>query len=149
MHFIFIGISTLSLLLESVRLAILWAYNYCFGYSLFTYLEYPFLLLQQMVLFHLVAKYRNSATLQSTAINLSIALGILLFAYGALPKWILGYMLVCFKNYDAFCILFHLQTQILFHHTFCVVDNVGRMPGNGHCQPIHAIASNTPKQTGR
>lgn len=119
---IFIGISTLSLLLESVRLAILWAYNYCFGYSPFTYLEYPFLLLQQMVLFHLVAKYRNSGTFQSTAINLSIALGILLFAYGALPKWILGYMLVCFKNYDAFGIfytVFHRQTKILFHHFLC------------------------------
>lgn len=91
-----IGISTFSLLLELCRLAILWAYNYCYGYSVFTYLEYPFLLIQQTILFHFVANYRNASTLQTTAITLSILSSVLLFLSGVLPKWILSYLLVMY-----------------------------------------------------
>lgn len=93
-----IGISPSSLLLEACRLAILWAYNYCFGYSIFTYLEYPFLLLQTTVLIHLVTRYQNAAPIKSSATTFAIFCSILLFVNGVLPKWILGYLLVCSQN---------------------------------------------------
>lgn len=91
-----IGISTVSLLLESVRLAILWAYNYCHGYNIFTYLEYPFLLLQQTMLFHIVVTHRDTSELKATAIALSIFLSVFVFIFGVLPKGILSYLLVVY-----------------------------------------------------
>lgn len=127
------GISTFSLLLESIRLATLWAYNYCFGYSLFTYLEYPFLLLQQTVLFHLVAKYRNSRTLETSAINLIIFSSILLFANDVLPKWILSYLLACYSFFMNIC--FHLQSTN-FNNFFSAILNLSRLHAQQWLLPV-------------
>lgn len=48
-----------SLCLETVSYTIIMAYNYCNGYSLLTYLEYPLVLLEMYVFLLLVLYYEN------------------------------------------------------------------------------------------
>lgn len=56
---LFLGISPLSLYLELFSYTAMMCYNYCNGYSLMSYLEYPVLLVQEYILIFLVLKYKR------------------------------------------------------------------------------------------
>lgn len=49
----------MALYLELFSYTLMMCYNYCNGYSLMSYLEYPVLLLQEYVLIFLVLKYNR------------------------------------------------------------------------------------------
>lgn len=53
------GISPVALYLELFSYTVMMSYNYCNGYSMMSYLEYPILLLQDFVLVFLVLKYKR------------------------------------------------------------------------------------------
>ncbi|XP_055688165.1 solute carrier family 66 member 3 [Lutzomyia longipalpis] len=53
------GISTTALILEVSSYTVTFSYNFCKGYAIMSYLEYPVLLIQEYVLIFLVLKYQN------------------------------------------------------------------------------------------
>lgn len=83
-----------SLSLEILRLAILLTYNYCYGYPILLYLEYPLILAQQSILFYFVLKYKNRLNIDVVMLPLLIYLTIILFMSEILPKIILEYIIV-------------------------------------------------------
>jgi len=91
------GISLLSVSLEVLRMAILWCYNYCFGYPLMTYLEHPVLLAQQFILVYLVIKFNAEFGAGSKALSLFAAVFLIismsLLFVGTLPREILSFLI--------------------------------------------------------
>uniref|UniRef100_A0A1L8DTV7 Solute carrier family 66 member 3 n=1 Tax=Nyssomyia neivai TaxID=330878 RepID=A0A1L8DTV7_9DIPT len=53
------GISTTALILEVSSYTVTFSYNFCKGYAIMSYLEYPVLLIQEYVLIFLVLKYQD------------------------------------------------------------------------------------------
>lgn len=53
------GISPTALYLEVFSYTVMMSYNYCNGYSILSYMEYPILLAQNFVLVVLVLKYKR------------------------------------------------------------------------------------------
>lgn len=70
-------------------------YNFTNNYGIMTYLEYPIILLQVYVMFYYVLKFKkmlaSSAVPLTTLAYFSAVVG---FVTGALPKGILGYLVV-------------------------------------------------------
>ncbi|XP_021930449.1 PQ-loop repeat-containing protein 3 isoform X2 [Zootermopsis nevadensis] len=65
-------------------------YNYCNNYSLLSYMEYPIILVQQIILIFLVLKYMGFLGMNSFAL-FGLYIGITgAFVFGLLPKTILA-----------------------------------------------------------
>lgn len=86
----------MSLSLEVFRQSILLSYNYCYGYPILMYLEYPLVLIQQSILFYFVLKYKNLLVTETVLLSILVYLTIALFMTEVLPKTILGYVIVSF-----------------------------------------------------
>lgn len=91
--------------MEVLRYAIMWMYNFCFGYSLLSYLEYPLLLVQQTILFYFVLKFNQLISIEIVLFGLLLAITILLFLIEVLPRVILAFLIV--------------STPRQFVHLFC------------------------------
>lgn len=69
-------------------------YNYCYEYSLLSYLEYPILLVQQYIMIALVLKYKRMYN-QNTYICVGAYFAtVLLFGYHLLPSFLLAMLVV-------------------------------------------------------
>ncbi|PNF21636.1 hypothetical protein B7P43_G11265 [Cryptotermes secundus] len=85
-----VGINLYSLLLELTSYSIMTCYNYCNSYALLSYMEYPIILVQEIVLIFLVLKYMGFLGTNSFAcFGLYIAITGA-FLCGLLPKTILA-----------------------------------------------------------
>lgn len=88
------GISAMSLYLELFSYTSMMLYNYCYGYSLLSYMEYPVLLIQEYILILLVLKYKrqlNQTTYMAAGGYFAV---VLLFGYQILPKFLLALLVV-------------------------------------------------------
>lgn len=86
------GINLYGLLLELSSYTIMACYNYCNGYALLSYMEYPIILVQEVILIYLVLKYQDSANLFSL-VCFGLYCGITAtFVTGVLPKSILAFL---------------------------------------------------------
>ncbi|CAB3375773.1 Hypothetical predicted protein [Cloeon dipterum] len=61
------GMNLPGLFLELTSYTVMTCYNYCNGYSLMSYMEYPIILVQELVLIFLVLKYKNLVNTTSIA----------------------------------------------------------------------------------
>lgn len=77
----------------------MWMYNFCFGYSLLSYLEYPLLLVQQTILFYFVLKFNQLINVELVLFGLLLVITILLFMTEMLPRIILAFLIVSKKNF--------------------------------------------------
>ncbi|XP_046996821.1 solute carrier family 66 member 3 [Schistocerca americana] len=85
-----VGINLYGLLLELTSYTIMASYNFCNDYALLSYMEYPIILVQEIILIYLVLKYKNMVNTLSFAI-FGIYLGLTsAFLTGVLPKTILS-----------------------------------------------------------
>lgn len=69
-------------------------YNYCYGYSLLSYMEYPVLLIQEYILILLVLKYQRQLNQMTYTIAGGYIFVVLLFGYQILPKFLLALLVV-------------------------------------------------------
>lgn len=88
------GISAMSLYLELFSYTSMMLYNYCYGYSLLSYMEYPVLLIQEYILILLVLKYQRQLNQRTCAYCAGYIVVVLLFAYQILPKFLLALLVV-------------------------------------------------------
>ncbi|KDR13938.1 hypothetical protein L798_12191 [Zootermopsis nevadensis] len=85
-----VGINLYALLLELTSYTVMTCYNYCNNYSLLSYMEYPIILVQQIILIFLVLKYMGFLGMNSFAL-FGLYIGITgAFVFGLLPKTILA-----------------------------------------------------------
>lgn len=84
----------MSLSLEVLRQISLLTYNYCYGYPILMYLEYPLILIQQSILFYFVLKYKNLLVTETVLLSILVYLTMALFMIEVLPKTILEYVIV-------------------------------------------------------
>lgn len=100
MHHVFIshtkGISITSLYLELFSYTVMMLYNYCYGYSLLSYMEYPVLLVQEYILIFLVLKYKRLLVQNTYAAVAGYFAVVLLFAYQILPTFLLTVLVVSY-----------------------------------------------------
>lgn len=90
-----VGINLYALLLELTSYTIMTCYNYCNNYALLSYMEYPIILVQEIILIYLVLKYMGILGTNSFAL-FGLYLGITgAFLSGLLPKWILSFLAPC------------------------------------------------------
>lgn len=80
--------------IEVFRYLIVWMYNYCYGYAVLSYLEYPILLLQQVVLLYFILKFQNLITVEVIMCGMLLLITVALFMNGVLPREVLTYLLV-------------------------------------------------------
>lgn len=74
----------------------MFSYNFRNGYALLSYMEYPIILIQELVLVYCVIYYKNllgAKSVVGAGIYFTIAGGFLL---GALPREFLTFLVVCF-----------------------------------------------------
>ncbi|XP_050301073.1 solute carrier family 66 member 3 [Anthonomus grandis grandis] len=86
------GINLIGLLMELTSYTIMMSYNYRSGYSLLSYLEYPIIWIQELILIFLVLKYKNYLNfyaLFGSGVYFSIAGGLIL---GVVPKGLLAFL---------------------------------------------------------
>lgn len=69
-------------------------YNYCYGYSLLSYMEYPVLLVQEYILILMVLKYKRQFNQQTCIAVAGYVVVVTLFAYQILPKFLLAVLVV-------------------------------------------------------
>lgn len=69
-------------------------YNFCFGYSLLSYLEYPLLLIQQTILLFFVLKINHLISVEIILFGILLLITLLLFMTELLPRVILAYLIV-------------------------------------------------------
>lgn len=82
-----------SLCLETVCYTVIMAYNFCSGYSLLTYLEYPLVLLEMYVFLLLVLYYENRLH-ETTYMLLSVYFVTTLLVMRVAPVRLLAPLLV-------------------------------------------------------
>lgn len=70
-------------------------YNYCYGYAMLSYMEYPVLLIQEYALIFLVLKYKGLLTNNTYGITAAYFVTVLAFGYNILPKFLLAFLVVC------------------------------------------------------
>uniref|UniRef100_A0A6B2EED3 Solute carrier family 66 member 3 n=1 Tax=Phlebotomus kandelakii TaxID=1109342 RepID=A0A6B2EED3_9DIPT len=87
------GISTTALVLEVSSYTVTFSYNFCKGYALMSYLEYPILLLQEYVLIFLVLKYQGLLHQKSLIFAGIYTFFTVLFLSKLLPLWFLTALL--------------------------------------------------------
>ncbi|XP_067009317.1 solute carrier family 66 member 3 [Anabrus simplex] len=84
------GLNLYGLLLELTSYSIMACYNYCNGYALLSYMEYPIILVQEIILIYLVLAYSELLNMFSFGC-FGIYVGIVgSFVMGLLPKSILA-----------------------------------------------------------
>lgn len=88
------GISLMSLYLELFSYTSMMLYNYCYGYSWLSYLEYPVLLIQEYILILLVLKYKRQLNRTTYTAAGGYIVVVLLFGYQILPKFLLALLVV-------------------------------------------------------
>lgn len=69
-------------------------YNYCYGYSLLSYMEYPVLLVQEYILIFMVLKYKRQLNQRTYASAGGYIAVVLMFGYQILPKFMLALLVV-------------------------------------------------------
>lgn len=79
------GISLNGLYLETLSYTVMMAYNYCSGYSLLSYMEYPVLLLQNYVLLALVLTYKRQLMTRNAATTAGIYAVVTLLVLRFMP----------------------------------------------------------------
>lgn len=85
-----IGINIYGLLLELTSYSVMTCYNYCNGYSLLSYMEYPIILVQEVILIYLVLKFKSMLN-SNSFILFGVYLGVVAsFCLGLIPKSILS-----------------------------------------------------------
>jgi hypothetical protein len=89
-------------------------YNYCNGYSLMSYMEYPIILFQELILIFLVLKYKNLVNTTSIA-GFGIYLAILAaFALKIVPTVVLSIMAVSLLSFHSISIIEVLNVRFCF-----------------------------------
>ncbi|GLH14551.1 hypothetical protein R5R35_008735 [Gryllus longicercus] len=86
------GLNIYGLLLELSSYTIMTCYNYCNGYALLSYMEYPIILVQEIILIYLVLLYMNllnAFSVGAFGIYLTITASFLLEIF---PKSILSFL---------------------------------------------------------
>jgi len=74
-------------------------YNYCNGYSLMSYMEYPFILIQELILIFLVLKYKNMVNTVSIAGFGAYMAVLAAFALKIVPTVVLSIMAVSLMSF--------------------------------------------------
>ncbi|PSN34543.1 PQ-loop repeat-containing protein 3 [Blattella germanica] len=87
-----VGINLWALLLELTSYTIMTCYNYCNQYALLSYMEYPIILVQEVILIFLVLKYMGLLSTNSFALFGAYLAITGAFVSGLLPKWILSFL---------------------------------------------------------
>ncbi|XP_059472669.1 solute carrier family 66 member 3 [Neocloeon triangulifer] len=86
------GMNLPGLFLELTSYTVMTCYNYCNNYSLMSYMEYPIILFQELILIFLVLKYKNLVNTTSIA-GFGVYLAILAaFALRIVPTVVLSFM---------------------------------------------------------
>ncbi|XP_060535285.1 solute carrier family 66 member 3 [Cylas formicarius] len=86
------AINLISLLMELTSYTIMLAYNYRNGYTILSYLEYPIILIQELILILLVLKYKGYMNMYSvfgSGVYFSVVVGLLL---GLVPLGLLAFL---------------------------------------------------------
>ncbi|KAL1517261.1 hypothetical protein ABEB36_001048 [Hypothenemus hampei] len=86
------GINLLALLMELFSYTVMMSYNFRNGYAILSYLEYPIILIQELILIFLVLKYKNLLNIYSllgSGVYVSLAGGFLL---GIVPLGLLAFL---------------------------------------------------------
>lgn len=109
------GISAMSLYLELFSYTSMMLYNYCYGYSLLSYMEYPVLLIQEYILILLVLKYQRQLNQRTFAYGGGYIVIVLLFAYQILPKFLLA-LLVVSESHAIDCDVVYWWMEFLYSH---------------------------------
>jgi hypothetical protein len=94
-------------------------YNYCNGYSLMSYMEYPFILIQELILIFLVLKYKNMVNTVSIAGFGAYMAVLAAFALKIVPTVVLSIMAVSLMS---FCVTTTLE-RLLFAFSPCVLPS--------------------------
>lgn len=84
------GISLKGLYLETLSYTVMMAYNYCSGYSLLSYMEYPVLLLQNYVLLALLLMYKRQLMNRNAAMAAAVYVGVTLLVMRFMPAAVLA-----------------------------------------------------------
>ncbi|KAG7211589.1 hypothetical protein KM043_010845 [Ampulex compressa] len=82
-------ISILGLLLELVSYTVMASYNYTNGYSLLSYMEYPVIIIQEIILIFLVLKYLNRINVWSLGVTVLYFVLSTCFVLQIIPKVVL------------------------------------------------------------
>lgn len=80
-------------------------YNFCFGYSLLSYLEYPLLLVQQTILLYFVLKFNQLISIEIVLFGLLLAIMVLMFMAEMLPRVILAFLIVSREKISKYLVL--------------------------------------------
>lgn len=74
----------------------MFSYNYRNGYALLTYMEYPIILIQELILIYFVVYYKGHLGVKSFLGAGVYFVNIAAFLYGIYPREFLAFLVVCF-----------------------------------------------------
>ena len=78
--------------------SVMFAYNYRNGYSLLSYLEYPIILVQQIVLIVIVAYYKQSFSWGKLLMAIMYYFTIAAMLSGVIPREFIAFLAVSFNQ---------------------------------------------------
>ncbi|CAH1963948.1 unnamed protein product [Acanthoscelides obtectus] len=86
------GINTIALMMELTSYTIMMSYNYRNGYAILSYLEYPIILIQEIILICIVLYYKDLLNMTSLIISMLYVTTLVSFLSGITPLGLLAFL---------------------------------------------------------